>query len=130
MKRNELRTVLYVDDEPDIREVVEMSLALVDGLQVHTCDSGERALLEVQHVRPDLVLLDVMMPGMDGPETLARLRELPSAARIPVVFMTAKALPQELEQFTRLGAVGVIAKPFDPMRLGEQLLAIWDKVPP
>lgn len=130
MKRNELRTVLYVDDEPDIREVVEMSLALVDGLQVHTCDSGARALQEVQQLRPDLVLLDVMMPGMDGPATLVQLRQLPHSAHIPVVFMTAKAMPQELQRLIQLGAAGMIAKPFDPMRLGEQLLAIWDKLEP
>lgn len=130
MKRSELRTVMYVDDEPDIREVVEMSLGLVEGLTVHVCDSGDRALQALAQVRPDLVLLDVMMPGMDGPATLARIRTQPHSPHVPVVFMTAKALPQEVARFIQLGAAGVIAKPFDPMRLGQQVLALWEGLEP
>ena len=74
MNRETLKTVLYVDDEPDIREVVELSLGLVGGLAVHTCDSGDRALQILPQLRPDLILLDVMMPRLDGPSTLQRLR--------------------------------------------------------
>ncbi len=126
MNRENLQTVLYVDDEPDIREVVELSLGLVGGLNVHTCESGERALEVLPQLQPDLILLDVMMPRLDGPSTLQRLRADPNFARIPVVFMTAKAMPQEVERFKQLGAVAVIAKPFDPMRLGEQVISIWE----
>jgi CheY-like chemotaxis protein len=126
MKRENLKTILYVDDEPDIREVVELSLGLVAGLTVRTCDSGERALEWLPQLQPDLILLDVMMPRLDGPSTLQRLRADPQFNRIPVVFMTAKAMPQEVERFKQLGAVAVIAKPFDPMRLGEQVISIWE----
>jgi CheY-like chemotaxis protein len=109
--------VLHVDDEPDIREVVEMSLGLDPSLSVQSCSSGADALSKVGKWIPDLILLDVMMPFMDGPTTLVRLRETPDAAEIPVVFMTARAQTRELEQFRALGAAGVIAKPFDPMTL-------------
>jgi CheY-like chemotaxis protein len=113
---NPLR-VLHVDDEPDIREVVEMALTLDPALVVHSCDSGRAALETAAHWPPDLILLDVMMPGMDGPTTLSRLRENPKTAEIPVVFMTARAQSRELDHFISLGAEGVIAKPFDPMTL-------------
>ena len=128
MNRNALRSVLYVDDEADIREVVELSLGLVEGLTIRTCDSGESALRELARIRPDIVLLDVMMPGMDGPSTLTRIRAQPQFAHIPVIFMTAKAMPQEVARFRELGAVAVIAKPFDPMTLGQQVVKIWESV--
>jgi CheY-like chemotaxis protein len=129
MLRANLRTVMYVDDEPDIREVVQMSLGLIENLEVHICDSGERAVQLLPQLKPDLLLLDVMMPGMDGPTTLGRLRENPQLVRIPVVFMTAKAMPQEVARFKELGAAAVIAKPFDPMQLGNQVIAIWESLP-
>jgi two-component system, OmpR family, response regulator len=120
-----LSSILYVDDEPDIREVVEMALSLAGKWTVKTCGSGTAALQLLSSFRPDLVLLDVMMPGLDGPATLARMRSDESLSRIPVVFMTAKALPQEVDRFMSLGAVGVISKPFDPMRLAERVQEIW-----
>jgi two-component system, OmpR family, response regulator len=126
MDRTQLRTILYVDDEPDIREVVQMSLSLADGVEVHTADSGKRALEILPSLQPDLVLLDVMMPTLDGPGTLQRMRENPATLSIPVVFMTAKAMPQEIARFIELGAVAVIARPFDPMRLSEQVITIWE----
>jgi two-component system OmpR family response regulator len=109
--------ILHVDDEPDIREVVEFSLALDPAFSVKSCASGGDALATVADWRPDLILCDVMMPVMDGPATLARLRQSPDTARIPVVFMTARAQAREMEHFKSLGASGVIAKPFDPMTL-------------
>lgn len=121
-----LSRVLYVDDEPDIREVVELSLGLTANLDVRTCDSGEKALELLAEAPADIVLLDVMMPGLDGPATLARLQADPKLATIPVIFMTAKALPQEIERFLSLGAVAVIPKPFDPMKLAEQVAVIWE----
>jgi two-component system OmpR family response regulator len=129
MIRADLRTVLYVDDEPDIREVVELSLGLIENVQVVTCESGKQALGVLPDVRPDLVLLDVMMPDLDGPGTLKAMRAHPALKHIPVVFMTAKAMPQEVAKFRELGAASVIAKPFDPMTLGEQVLKIWEALP-
>ena len=125
--RAALRTLLYVDDEADIRQIVAMALGLDAQLRVHTAGSGEAALTLARQVRPDLVLLDVMMPGLDGPETLARMQQDPLLAHTPVVFMTAKTLPQELTRFRQLGALGVIAKPFDPMQLAQQVQALWER---
>ena len=129
MNRSALQTLLYVDDEPDIRQIVQMALGLAPELTIHTGESGERALMLARELHPDLILLDVMMPGLDGPATLARIRADASLARIPVVFVTAKAMPQEVSRFRALGAVGVIAKPFDPMRLVDQVFALWDEIP-
>lgn len=123
-----LSTVLYVDDEPDIREVVELSLGLERDLTVLTCESGESALALLADAQTDLVLLDVMMPGLDGPATLAKLRANPRLAEIPVIFITAKALPQEIERFLAMGAAAVIQKPFDPLKLAEQVLSIWRRL--
>jgi two-component system cell cycle response regulator len=121
-----LKTLLYVDDDPDIREIVQMSLTLDGQLNVLTSDGGERALLKMRVEHPDLVVLDVMMPGMDGPTLLKRMRADPHLAQIPVIFMTAKASAEEAERFRELSAIGVIAKPFDPMALGGQVRALWE----
>jgi CheY-like chemotaxis protein len=115
--------VLHVDDERDIREVVEFSLGLDPDLVMQSCASGEEALAVAEAWTPDIVLLDVMMPVMDGATTLARLRGNPRTAAIPVVFMTARAQSRELDLFRSLGAVGVIAKPFDPMTLAASVRA-------
>lgn len=125
MSAPELKTLLYVDDDADIREIVSMSLSLDDQLAVHISDGGERALVKMRVERPDLVLLDVMMPGMDGPTILARMRADADLQHIPVIFMTAKANPQEVKRFRELSAIGVIAKPFDPMSLSDQVKAMW-----
>ena len=109
--------VLHVDDEPDIRELVEISLGLDPELSLKSCASGLAALSEAADWSPDVILMDVMMPVMDGPQTLGRLRGQPSTAAIPVVFMTARAQTLELEHFISLGAAGIIPKPFDPMTL-------------
>jgi two-component system OmpR family response regulator len=128
MDRTQLNTLLYVDDEPDIREIVEMALGLVDNLVIRTCASGEQALWIIPSLSPDLVLLDVMMPAMDGPTALSRMRANAALAAIPVVFVTAKALPHEVAHFRELGAAGVIAKPFDPMKLGQEVVKIWERI--
>jgi CheY-like chemotaxis protein len=109
--------VLHVDDEPDIREIVDLSLSLNPDFQVRACSSGDEALSAAAEWSPELILLDVMMPRMDGPTTLSCLRKNPKTADIPVFFMTARAQPREVEQFIALGAQGVISKPFDPMTL-------------
>ncbi len=113
--------ILHVDDEPDIRELVDMSLALNPDFQVRACSSGAEAIETAAEWSPYLILLDVMMPGMDGPTTLTKLRKNQKTSEIPVVFMTARAQAREVEQFISLGAQGVISKPFDPMTLASQL---------
>jgi two-component system OmpR family response regulator len=116
--------VLYVDDEPDIREVGAMALELDGSMEVSTAASGPEALeLLGGGLRPGVILLDVMMPGMDGPAVLAELKQRPDLARIPVVFITARAQAHELARFESLGAIGVITKPFDPMTLSIELRA-------
>jgi CheY-like chemotaxis protein len=113
--------ILHVDDEPDIREVVELSLGLDSSFSVQSCSSGEDALALASTWQPNIILLDVMMPVMDGPATLARLHQNPHTANIPVVFMTARAQTREVDGFRSLGAVGVITKPFDPVGLPQSL---------
>jgi two-component system OmpR family response regulator len=121
-----LDRILYVEDEPDIQAVAKMALELVGGFTLCVCSSGQEALDRAAAFGPDLVLLDVMMPGMDGPSTLKALRAMPGFEAKPVVFMTAKAQPQEIRYFKDLGALDVITKPFDPMALPTTLKAIWD----
>lgn len=120
-----LRNILYIEDEPDIQRVVKLALEVTAGMNVITCSSGSEAIARAPHVAIDLILLDVMMPQMDGPTTLARLREIPALARTPAVFMTAKAHPHEIASFKALGALDVIAKPFDPMSLASTLRSVW-----
>lgn len=116
--------VLYVDDEPDIREIAELSLSLDRDLEVRTADGGAEALAIVPDWRPDAILLDVMMPHMDGPAVLAKLREDPATAQVPVIFVTARAQQAEIQNFATLDARGVIAKPFDPVALAAQVRAL------
>ena len=122
---SELRTVLYVEDDPDIQAVAQLALEVVGGLAVVMASSGSEAVTKAAAEVPDLVLLDVMMPGMDGPTTLLALRELEGMASVPVIFVTAKVQAAEVQQYVELGAIGVIAKPFDPMTLAEQARVMW-----
>jgi CheY-like chemotaxis protein len=119
------QSVLYVDDDPDICAVVHAALG-VAGLNVHTAGSGEQAIDLAYELRPDLILMDVMMPGLDGPSTFKRMREHALLADIPVIFLTAKVRPAEVAHFLQLGAIGVIGKPFDPLKLCDDLFALWD----
>jgi len=125
MSARELRSILHGDDEPDIREVVQLSLALMEGWKVHSVASGREAFAVLRDAAPDLVLLDYMMPEMDGTAILAALQADPATRHIPVVFMTAKSMPAEVARLVAAGAAAVIAKPFDPLELGTQLLDIW-----
>jgi len=117
--------VLYVEDEDDIRAVAQIALD-GEGFELIPCASGQEALDKAADVTPDVILLDVMMPGMDGPTTLTQLRNIPKLARTPAIFMTAKVQPSEIAQLKSLGALDVIAKPFDPMGLAEQLHSILE----
>ena len=120
----EIKKVLLVDDEPDIRKIAEMSLKMVGRFEVVVASSGIEALGTAEKELPDVVLLDVMMPGMDGPTTLGRLRDQAATAKVPVIFMTAKAQKHEVERYLALGAAGVITKPFDPMTLSAEIRRI------
>ena len=120
-----LNRILYVEDEPDIRLIAQMALEAVGGFTVIVCASGPEALNAAPASRADLLLLDVMMPGMDGPSTLKALRELPATADTPVIFMTAKVQAAEVAAYKALGAIDVIVKPFDPMELSAQIQRIW-----
>lgn len=113
--------VLCVDDEPDILSVARLSLEKVGGYRVSTCSSGVEALDRVDEIRPDIILLDVMMPQMSGPETFRKLNERGNALTIPVIFMTARVQPQEVTEYFDLGATAVVHKPFDPMQLAVQV---------
>lgn len=117
--------ILYVEDAPDIRIVAQMALQAVGGFTVISCASGQEALSAAPDARADLLLLDVMMPGMDGPSTLKALRELPATAHTPVIFMTAKVQAAEVALYKALGALEVIPKPFDPMELSAQIRRVW-----
>ncbi|HEY0331987.1 MAG TPA: response regulator [Rhodopseudomonas sp.] len=122
--------LLHIDDEPDIREIVEISLAVDPDFVVRSCSSGQEALPVAAEWQPDIILLDVMMPVMDGPATLARLRDNPATQSIPVIFMTARAQTRELDRFRSLGAVGIIPKPFDPMTLATSVRNYVQSVDP
>ena len=116
--------VLIVGDEPDIRRIAKLGLSRVGKMEVVEATNGNEALARAKEDHPDAVLLDVMMPGLDGPSTLARLREDPATAAIPVVFLTAKAIATEVDRLKALGAAGVLTKPFDPMTLARELRAV------
>jgi CheY-like chemotaxis protein len=120
-----LERILYAEDEPDIQAVAKVALELLGGFEVQVCGNGREALAAVRDFAPDLILLDVMMPGMDGPATLAQLRADPATAAIPVIFLTAKVQPAEVVYYQSLGALDVVAKPFDPMTLAAQVKQIW-----
>lgn len=122
-----LKRLLFVEDEPDIQVVARLALEAIGGFQVEICSSGREALEKAPGFGPDLILLDVMMPGMDGPTTLGALREQPQTTTTPVIFMTAKVQPYEVAEYKRLGALDVIAKPFDPMQLSANINAIWNR---
>ena len=113
--------ILYVDDEDDIREIAQMSLELEPEFEVRSCASGTQALADAADWQPNLILLDVMMPDMDGPETLRRLAGSPLTASIPVAFITARTQTHQVDLYLAMGAVGVIAKPFDPMALAGEV---------
>lgn len=123
-----LQNILYVEDEPDIQRIVKLALEVVAGMRIVACSSGAEAIARAQESAIDLILLDVMMPQMDGPTTLSRLRDIPTLKNTPVVFMTAKAHPTEVAHFKSLGALDVIAKPFDPMSLANTLREIWSRM--
>ena len=125
--RPKLQRILCVDDEEDILELVKEALESVGGFQVDCCISGHEALERISELKPDMLLLDAMMPQMDGPTMLQALRLRHEFHYLPVVFMTARVQMRELEEYVVNGALGVIPKPFDPMLLSKQVINIWNQ---
>jgi len=122
---NTLQRILYVEDDPDIQAIAQWVLEDMGGFNVRICSSGEEALTVAPVFVPHLILLDVMMPGMDGLATFRALRTLPGLQGVPVVFMTARVQSHEVDDYRQQGATGVISKPFDPMTLADQVRMLW-----
>lgn len=122
-----LNKILYAEDEVDIQSIAQMSLEMMGGFTLQICNDGQQAVDEIEAYQPDLVLLDVMMPNLDGPGALKKIRSLSNFEEIPIIFMTAKVQGSEVDELLELGAAGVISKPFDPMNLSEQVKQIWEK---
>lgn len=119
-----VKRILYVEDDDDIRTVAKLALEAVGGFEVLDCALGAKAIAEGPAFAPELILLDVMMPEMDGPTTLRALRQIDSMADVPVIFMTAKVMQSEVAEYMEMGALGVIPKPFDPMALADRIKEI------
>ncbi|HEU4603781.1 MAG TPA: response regulator [Steroidobacteraceae bacterium] len=129
MTTRPLERICYVEDDEDIQRIVRMSLERVGKMKVEVIGDPLLAIDAIVGFKPDLVLLDWMMPGMDGPTLFKRLKEDPQTKELPVVFMTAKATSAEMEELRSLGALGAISKPFSPKDLPEQLRALWNTLP-
>lgn len=126
--RKKLEHILYIDDEADILEVAQMCLEDVGGFRVDTRSNGLDGIAAALELSPDLILIDVMMPDLDGPGTLVKLRQHKELENIPVVFMTARVQPNEIDEYKSIGAAGVFPKPFDPMALSGNIEDLWKKL--
>lgn len=121
-----LKSIMHVEDNPVLREITRMSLELIGGFDVVQFSSGKDAIDNLPDQTPDMVILDVMMPVMGGPETLKHLRKIDRFANVPIIFVTATASGADLDQLRAIGAKDIILKPFEPMDLPAQLLKIWE----
>lgn len=122
----DLKKILYAEDEPDVQIVVETVVQSLSDYQIKICDNGKKLIECVEDYNPDLILLDVMMPEMDGPTTLKAIQSNEKTKNIPVIFMTAKAQIHEIKDLQKANVVGIITKPFDPMKLCSELQEIWE----
>jgi CheY-like chemotaxis protein len=129
MPERPLNRICYVEDDEDIQRIVRMSLERVGKMTVEIVTDPMTAIPAMTAFKPDLVMLDWMMPGMDGPTLFREMKKRPEVASLPVVFITAKAAQRDLDELKSLGAAGTISKPFSPKDLPEQLRAIWSKLP-
>jgi len=129
MPERPLERICYVEDDLDIQRIVRMSLERVGKMTVEIVTDPMAAIAAMTAFKPDLVMLDWMMPGMDGPTLFREMKKRPEVAGLPVVFITAKAAQRDLDELTTLGAAGTISKPFSPKDLPDQLRAIWKKLP-
>lgn len=121
------RHILHVEDDADIREIALLSLEFAGDFEVTQCASGEEALKALETLQPDILLLDVMMPGMNGVQLLANIRAIDALNSVPAIFMTARVQGTELQSLYDVGAIGVIAKPFDPVELGNEINNLIEK---
>ena len=122
-----LKRILLVEDDPDIQTITSMALGSFGGFTVHVCGSAAEAIQAAAEFRPDLILLDVMMPGMDGVDTLRALREIPETVSTPVIFLTARVQPADVAKYKELDSLAVIRKPFEPTALVETIHEIWTR---
>lgn len=122
-----LKKILLVEDEDDIRNIAQISLEQLGKFQMAYAKSGMEALEFARDFKPDLILLDMMMPGMDGVQTFKVLKEDKNTKHIPIIFMTAKVQTNEINEYLKLGVLEVISKPFDPIKLPEKVREIWEK---
>jgi len=129
MEIPQLKRIMYVDDDPDLQDIVRLSLETRGGFTVTCCDSGNQALEEIAAFKPDLVILDMVLPGMNGHQLLERMRKLRGTPWIPVIFLTSKISPHHVEEYKELGVIGVINKPLNPLELRHQLREIWERSP-
>lgn len=129
MPSQPLIRVCYVEDDPDIQRIVRMSLERIGKMTVEVVSESPKAVDAIRAFKPDLVMLDWMMPIMDGPAVFRKIREQDDMKTLPVVFITAKASQKELDELRAMGAAGTISKPFSPKDLPDQLRAIWNALP-
>lgn len=127
MNSTALHTILYVEDDARVRDLLKMALELIGRFDVIGCGSGRAALAAASACEPDLILLDAMMPGFDGVSMLTLLRRVPQLARCPVIFATGHSAQWNVEHYLATGAIGLIAKPLDPMRVVAQLYRLWQR---
>jgi CheY-like chemotaxis protein len=127
MTDSDLRSILYVEDDLHVRTTAKLVLEVIGKFAVRECSSGREALLAAENFRPDLILLDVMMPELDGLATLALLRTMPHLADTPAMFVTGLSAPDDIARYLRAGAIGVIPKPLVPLRLAGQVHALWER---
>ncbi len=126
MTKRSLKRILLVEDDTDIQEVTTLLLSHMGDFEVQACGTAAEALQAAQAFDPDLILLDVMMPGLDGHGAFEAFRQMPATAMTPVIFMTARVQPHEIMEYRQLGSLGVIAKPFDPDTLADTIKGMWD----
>jgi CheY-like chemotaxis protein len=129
MPAQPLNRICYVEDDEDIQRIVRMSLERIGKMTVEVVSDPMEAIERINAFKPDLVMLDWMMPGMDGPALYRKMLETPETKSLPVVFITAKASQRELDELKTMGALGTISKPFSPKDLPEQLRALWAQLP-
>jgi two-component system, OmpR family, response regulator len=127
MIKRHLRRILLVEDDPDIQDVTTLLLSTLGGYEVHACASALEGLQKAQAFDPDLILLDFLMPGLDGQGAFEAFRQTPATAATPVIFITARAQPRAIVEYRQLGSLGVIPKPFDPETLAETIQGMWDR---
>lgn len=127
MEKKTLNKIIFVDDDEDLLQIAKYCLQDLKGAEIQFLSSGEEAIKQALISPPDLIILDVMMPKMDGIATLKTLQMLPSLSSVPVIFITARSQREELEEYQKLGIMGTITKPFDPLELAQIILSIWNE---